>query len=293
MRKLLQWILLATLISSSLLTPVQAQLECQGWGRYRVAKDGFSIELPELPSVISRGQYRQAPVRGARNYAAYCDGVVYFVIAFDNPKREKPLEYFLEQQLQVFELRNAEIAPGSEISNGSFKGIQHSLTKYDYRKTFSYPGIVRLYDTKDRVLALMAIGKDEHDASVGRFLQSFEISEKPNGKDIGTGMTYADAAPNADAPLMPNEVNRKVMVLIKPEPQYTEDARRQRLRGGVILRGVLSAAGRVNNLQVVSGLPGLTPSALEAAHKMYFIPAMKDGRFVSTFVELQYNFDIY
>ncbi len=92
---------------------------------------------------------------------------------------------------------------------------------------------------------------------------------------------------------MPNDVSRKVMILIKPEPTYTEDARRRELRGRVVLKAVLSAWGKVTNVQVVSGLPELAQSATEAAHKIYFIPAVKDGRFISTFVELQYNFNIF
>lgn len=168
------------------------------------------------------------------------------------------------------------------------------IRKFDYRKSFSYPGVLRLYETKNRVLALVAIGKDETDSSVGRFLQSFEISEMPNGRDIGTGATHGESTDSTtDPPIKPNETSRKVLVVIKPEAQYTEEERRRRLRGGVVLRGVFAASGRVTNLRVISGQPELAQSAIEVAHKIYFIPAVKDGRFISTFVELQYNFDIY
>lgn len=293
MHKVLLSILFATLFSGGLAAPGPATQPNPDWERFRSVKDGFSVLLPEWPSVVNRGQYRSAPVRGARNYAAYGDGVVYFLLSFENPDHEKPLDYFLDTQLRVNELRNSEVSAGHEISNGSSKGQQYAITKSDYRKSFTYPGVLRLYETKNRVLAQVAIGRDETDPAVGKFLQSLEISEKPNGKDIGAGATYADSAPNSDSQVMPNEVSRKVMILIKPEPQYTEDERRQRLRGGVVLRAVLSASGKVTNIQVVSGLPELAQSAIEVAHKIYFIPAAKDGRFISTFVELQYNFDIY
>ena len=293
MYKLLLSFLFTALIGGSLCATGQAAQPDQEWERYRSAKEGFSVLFPEWPSVVNRGQYRSAPVRGAHNYAAYGEGIVYFVICFDNPDHEKPLDYFLEIQLRVSELRNSEISDGTETSNGSSKGKQYSLKKYDFRKSFSYPGVLRLYETKNRVLAVVAIGKDETDPSVGRFLQSLEISEKPDGKDIGSGATYADAAPRVDSPVMSNEVSRKVMILIKPEPQYTEDARHRKLRGGVVLKAVLSSSGKVTNLQVVSGLPELAQSAIDVARKIYFIPAVKDGRFISTFVELQYNFSIY
>lgn len=294
MYKLLLSILLMTFIASSVCaTPAAPQTDPE-WERFRSVKEGFSVLFPEQPAVINRGQYRQAPVRGARNYAAYSDGVVYFLLVFDNPDHEKPPEYFLNSQLSVTELRDTELSAGKEISNGSFKGQQYSLKKYDYRKSFSYPGILRLYETKNRVLALMAVGKEETDSSVGRFLQSLEISEKPNGKDIAAGVSYAESAPPIpDSPLLPNAVSRRALILVKPPPEYSEEARRRKLQGKVILKGSLSSSGRVINLSLVSGPPELVQSALDAAHKIYFIPAIQGGRFISTFVELQYNFDIY
>jgi TonB family protein len=292
MYKLLVSVLLATLIGGSLCASPRAPQPDQQWERFRSVKEGFSVLFPGQPGVISRGQYRKAPVRGARNYAAYSDGVVYFLIVFDNPDHEKPVQYFLESQLSVTELRDTEVSAGKEISHGSFNGQQYSLKKYDYRKSFSYPGVLRLYETKNRVLALMAVGKDETDSSVERFLQSLEISEKPDGKDIGSGGTNA-GSPNADTPVLPSEVSRRVLILVKPAPQYPEEARYRKLRGTVVVKGVLSSKGGVTDLRVVSGLPELAQSALDAAQKIYFIPAVKDGRFISTFVHLEYNFDIY
>jgi TonB family protein len=293
MNKLLLSIFFALLLSGSAPATRPSPATDRDWERFRVAQEGFSVLFPEWPAVVDRGQYRAGPAKGARDYAAYSDGVVYFLVSFDNPHHEQSLDYFVESQLRVNELRNSEISPGTEISIGSVKGKQFSLTKSDPRKSFSYPGILRMYETKNRVLAQLAIGKDATDPAIERFLQSLEISEKPNGRDIGSGAPYTDAAPGNDSPLKPSDVSRKVLILIKPEPRYTEEERRRRLRGGVVLRGVLSSSGKVTNLSVVSGLPELAASALEVARKIYFIPAVKDGRFVSTVVELQYNFDIY
>src|SRR3989442_7438543 len=83
------------------------------------------------------------------------------------------------------------------------------------------------------------------------------------------------------------------MIIVKPEPHYTEAARRKKLQGSVTLRVVLSAAGKVTNIEVTSGLPDFAGSSIEAAGKIQFIPAMKDGRFVSTAVEPPYNYNIY
>ncbi len=83
------------------------------------------------------------------------------------------------------------------------------------------------------------------------------------------------------------------MVILKPAPSYTEAARRKQLRGSVILRAVLPASGKVTNIEAVSGLPDFIRSSIEVAGKICFIPAMKDGHFVSTTVQLQYSFNLY
>jgi protein TonB len=84
------------------------------------------------------------------------------------------------------------------------------------------------------------------------------------------------------------------MVLVKPEPRYTEEARGHSTRGSISLRCVFSGTGKVTNVEVLAGLPyGLSESAVDVARKTYFIPAVKDGHFVSTPVQLEYNFNLY
>lgn len=295
LRFLVSLAVVATSLASWAVVNAQETNTAQNWERFKAPRDGFSILLPAAPTVISRGQYNVGPpTRAARIYAAFEDGVVYFVVSFDNPDHES-LDYYLEKQLRMSELRGSEMAVRTETVNGSLKGAQYTFTRYDYRKTFSYPGVVQLFDMKNRVVALVATGKDEHDPSVRRFLESLDLSGKPAGKDIGQGAANSEGPqPAPDLPTVPaTEVSRKVMILIKPEPHYTEEARRKQLRGKVILRAVLSASGKVVNIKAVSGLPELVASGIEAARKMYFIPAVKDGRFVSTSVELQYNFSLY
>ena len=83
-------------------------------------------------------------------------------------------------------------------------------------------------------------------------------------------------------------------VLEKPEPTYTESARKFGIEGTIVLRTVFSKNGEVTNLHVVSKLPhGLTQRAIEAARAIRFVPAMKDGQAVSMWMELQYNFHLY
>jgi hypothetical protein len=60
------------------------------------------------------------------------------------------------------------------------------------------------------------------------------------------------------------------------------------------LRLVLSAAGQVSGRTPLTRLPdGLSEKASVAARKINFTPAEKDGRKVSQYVTIEYNFNIY
>ena len=90
------------------------------------------------------------------------------------------------------------------------------------------------------------------------------------------------------------DVTSKARVLEKPEPAYTEAARKNQVMGTVVLRAVFNASGQVTNISAISRLPdGLTEKAIAAAHQIRFVPATKDGRTVSQWIELQYNFNLY
>ena len=90
------------------------------------------------------------------------------------------------------------------------------------------------------------------------------------------------------------DVTTKARVISKPEPTYTDEARAHQVTGTVILRAIFAADSRVRAIHVVSGLPdGLTRSAILSARRIKFIPATKDGKPVSMWMELQYNFNLY
>jgi TonB family protein len=92
----------------------------------------------------------------------------------------------------------------------------------------------------------------------------------------------------------PKEVTVKARVLGKPEPQYTEEARRAGVSGTVVLRAVFSSDGRVRNFFISRWLPyGLTTCALQAAKQIRFAPASVDGQAVSQYIQIEYNFNLY
>jgi len=111
-----------------------------------------------------------------------------------------------------------------------------------------------------------------------------------NGEGGAHGSNPED--PNRVYP--PPLVTERARVLAKPEPQYTEEARRNSISGSVVLRVVFSRTGEVTNIRAIQTLPfGLTDRAIAAARMIRFRPATRDGRAVNVSMQLEYNFNLY
>jgi len=108
----------------------------------------------------------------------------------------------------------------------------------------------------------------------------------------GGGKTGSDD--DVDRIFKQPEVTTRARVISKPEPQYTEEARKAATTGTVILSVVFSRTGQVTNIRAVQTLCcGLTEKAMAAARSIRFIPAMRNGQVVSTYMQLEYNFNLY
>ena len=95
-------------------------------------------------------------------------------------------------------------------------------------------------------------------------------------------------------PFAGSQVEQRARVLFKPEPTYTEEARRNQVTGTVMLRVVFASNGDVVQIRAVHSLPyGLTERAIAAARQIKFVPAVRGGRPVSVFMQLEYNFNLY
>ncbi len=91
-----------------------------------------------------------------------------------------------------------------------------------------------------------------------------------------------------------SQVEQKARLLSKPEPQYTEEARRNQISGTVVLRVVFSSNGEVVQIRAMRTLPfGLTERAIAAARQIQFVPAVRGGQSVSVAMQLEYNFNLY
>jgi len=67
--------------------------------------------------------------------------------------------------------------------------------------------------------------------------------------------------------------------IYRPDPQYSEEARKARYQGWVELEFVIDDTGRPRNIRVVKSLGlGLDEEAIKAAEKWRFKPGTKDGK---------------
>ncbi|SRR5258708_6106197 len=162
-------------------------------------------------------------------------------------------------------------------------------------------GTTRFYIAKSRIYVLMAVHPAGGVWAREKFFPSFAVSASvpmPSQLDAGpidSRLVAMNSDPNDyNRVFSGREVTQKVRVLEKPEPTYTESARKYGVEGTVVLRAVLSKEGEVTNIYVVKKLPhGLIQQALSAARKIRFTPAMKDGQPVSMYIQLEYNFNLY
>ena len=84
-----------------------------------------------------------------------------------------------------------------------------------------------------------------------------------------------------------------IEILEKPQPVYTDEARRLRIEGTVQLRVVFGAAGQIRVVSVVKGLGhGLDEAAVQAAEAIRFRPARRDGHPVDAPAVIQIQFQI-
>ncbi|MGH9836522.1 MAG: TonB family protein [Blastocatellia bacterium] len=94
-------------------------------------------------------------------------------------------------------------------------------------------------------------------------------------------------------PILPMSSSSRPTILYREKAEYSQEARDNGIEGTVQLSVVFGADGQIRDLKIVRGLPhGLTEKAIEAANKIRFEPAMKDGQPVNVRGMLEYSFNL-
>ena len=252
------------------------------WKRYTVKNEDFSVALPTLPAMISNKNFstRLNKERRERMISTSVDGVTYSIFAYENPQPRQSLDNFYREHTGTGQ------EPARELTINGFPGRE-----YTYKQD-GKPATEQYFATEENLYRFLAHGAPADDPGVKQFFSSITLGKKQQGIQITDGIGEPlETATAREKVFTGREVDKKVKLKNSPPPDHPDVAQGQ-VRGTVILKAVFTSDGRVTNIHVVQGLSrGVTEKAIEAAKKIRFIPAMKDGRFVSMWMQLEYHFD--
>jgi protein TonB len=87
---------------------------------------------------------------------------------------------------------------------------------------------------------------------------------------------------------------RAPIVLVSVDPEFSEEARKQKFSGNVLVGLVVDEQGNPSHVRVLRGVGlGLDEKAVEAVRQYRFKPAMKDGKPVKVELSIDVRFEIF
>ena len=254
-----------------------AVTHAQEMKRYTVEGDEFSVMLPKLPAMTTtRGlRQRDRKYQTTRQIETYVDGLLYTIDVYENVKPQLSLDEFFSEYSD-----DIKCDPDGKrtVTVDGYSGKECSGTEKDH------PVVVQFFATETHLYRFLVRRRPEvAEDAAQKFFSSIRLGKNTDGIKLIDGP--GDQTATAGAP------DNRVRLLEKPEPSYTEEARANKIAGTVILKVVFTSKGTVENINVIRSLPnGLTERAIEAAKKIKFVPATKDGHNVSMWMQLEYNF---
>jgi protein TonB len=100
--------------------------------------------------------------------------------------------------------------------------------------------------------------------------------------------------PVAPPPTIKHEFRTSSMLqgslIRKVEPKYPPLAIAARIHGSVVLAAVISKAGTIENLKLVSGHPMLVPAAIDAVRQWQYRPYVLNGEIIEVETQITVNF---
>lgn len=255
------------------------------WKRYKVRDEDFSVSLPVTPAMTTmETQINENKYRRERSLGAYANGVVYAIYTFE------------KKFLSTNDLSRRFVKNEAQSEPVTVSGVSGKAYKYE---TDEHIEMVQVFATARNLYVFQASGSKLGNPAVGmpRFFSSILFSGAPEGTEALDGPGQQPIVNNETASskaFSGRQVTLKARVITKPEPRYTEIARQRHITGPVVLRCIFTSSGTITNIIAVESLTdGLTENAIGSARQIRFIPAIKDGKFVSVWMELQYNFNLY
>ena len=263
------------------------QAEISSWKRYTVDGERFSVSLPSVPAMTTQNTLilELRKNRRERSLGVYADGAVYTVHVIENVRRHS-LDDFIRERNRS---KRWDASTETAVTINDIKGKQFSAVG----KPVS--DVAQFFAAEGRLYEFSVVGNSAEDEAAKHFFSSIVLSKKTDGIEIRDGEGQPFSTPSCDQIAgSGREVDRRVRVVTKPEPSYNELARQKQTVGTVIVKAVFACNGSVTDIRVLEALPhGLTDQAIAALKKLKFVPAVKNGKYVSMWMQLEYNFNLY
>ncbi len=260
------------------------------WFLFVPEDEEFTAMIPAWPTTRSYSVSTSYKTDGERilahrQYGGYGNGLVFVIESFKAERPQRVWDDLLKSNVEQTLIFERDIAFDGVVAR------QYKSTYSSHYSNYTYTRRLVRFMTKEHVYFLTLATLDETDPTVNRFLSSFRLRRS---QDRTTPIEAQSFETLPDEVFTGNEVTRKATVVWKPEPTYTEQARAHQVVGTVVLKAVFAANGYVTNIIATRELKdGMTEAAIEAARNIRFFPAEKDGKHVSQWMALEYNFNLF
>ena len=184
------------------------------------------------------------------------------------------------------------LTKGEEAYQLSKDTVVGEMSEKEYRHNKNgYLSIQQFYLSKKKLYIVRTIAKDEKSA----ILEGFLNAAQPGGARTVATLPAAieEILPLKDEEPLKGDPDRGIVILYKPRPAYTPEARAYGVTGEVVLNVLFAANGKITKAEPVSGPKELWKSSTDAAARIRFLPAEKDGKLVSVWKKISYSFSIY
>jgi len=114
------------------------------------------------------------------------------------------------------------------------------------------------------------------------------------GRGMGPGVGDGRRGGIGGGPFLPGGGVSAPQLIYDPEPEYSEEARKQKYQGVVVLQVIVGEDGRPRDVRIARSVGlGLDEKAQEAVRQWRFAPGIMNGRPVAVLVNIQVNFRLY
>lgn len=271
------------------------------WELYRVSPKKVSILLPKMPVVTSSNLI--CSQLETQNYLVFAENVVYGLNIYSKLNEKVPDFCLTKSNFDEnsFKTRINELLKSNEAAESKRVKVNGYEAEFIKGKFTNY-WLINDYKNL-QWFELRIVNSDENKKESKDFINSINIEKNISGIEINDGAesTLGDVTvknvedKSSDKIVDESKLESSAIRFIaKPQPKYTDMARKNNVQGQVVLRITFLANGGVGSISPIRGLDyGLTEQAIKAAQKLVFIPRKVNGKNQSVTMSVQYTFTIY